>query len=200
MVSPSATERVLESARKLPEGTPLTAKELLHLGSRASIDQALSRLVRGGALIRVSRGIYVIPVRSRFGTRPPSPPEVVQALARQRGETVASSPAEAANKLGLTTQVPVRETYLTSGRSRTLQLGRQVVSLAHAPRWQLLFPNEPAGEAVRALVWLGRREAPNRISRLASNLSAGEIERLASARQLMPTWVATTVSSLLTRA
>ena len=44
--------------------------------------------------------------------------------------------AAAANALGLTTQVPVRSVYLTSGRSRTMILGKQVIELQHAPRWQ----------------------------------------------------------------
>ena len=37
-------KQVLEHASGAPEGTPLVAKELLHLGSRAAVDQVLSRL------------------------------------------------------------------------------------------------------------------------------------------------------------
>src|ERR1700675_1490252 len=63
--------RIIEHGNGLPEGTPVVAKELLHLGSRAAVDQALSRLVRRGTLMRAGRGIYVRPVESRFGARPP---------------------------------------------------------------------------------------------------------------------------------
>jgi hypothetical protein len=59
--------QILKHATGLPEGTPLVAKELLHLGSRAAVDQALSRLVQRGAFLRAGRGIYVLPVDSRFG-------------------------------------------------------------------------------------------------------------------------------------
>ena len=48
-------KQVLEHAAGLPEGTPLAAKELLHLGSRAAVDQVLSRLVQRGALLRACR-------------------------------------------------------------------------------------------------------------------------------------------------
>jgi hypothetical protein len=61
------------------------------------------------------------------------------------GETIVSNGAAAANALGLTTQVPVRSVYLTSGRSRKMHLGKQVVELRHAPRWQLALANRPAG-------------------------------------------------------
>jgi hypothetical protein len=59
---------------------------------------------------------------------------------RKRGEIVVGNGAAAANALGLTTQVPVREVFLTSGRSRKLKLGAQTVELQHAPPWQLLYP------------------------------------------------------------
>jgi hypothetical protein len=50
---------VINQAGKAPEGVPVAAKELLHLGTRADVDQTLSRLVRRGGLIRVGRGLYV---------------------------------------------------------------------------------------------------------------------------------------------
>lgn len=75
------------------------------------------------ALMRAGRGIYVRPVESRFGTRPPVASKVVEAIAAQWGESVALHGAAAANELGLTTQVPVREVYLTSGRRPAPQAG-----------------------------------------------------------------------------
>src|SRR5205807_6262507 len=144
---------IMRRIEKLPEGTPVSAKTLLGLGTRAAVDQALSRLHRRGQLIRMSRGLYVLPVQSRFGKRAPAPEKVIAAFAAQHGETVTSSPAAVANALGLTTQVPVRSIYFTSGRSRKLNLGKQQVELKHAPGWQLDSGIE--GEVVRALVWAG---------------------------------------------
>src|SRR5690349_6623274 len=121
------TAKILEHAARLPEGTPISAKGLLSLGSRVALDQALSRLVRRGELLRACRGIYVLPVETRFGIRPPSVERVAKAVAASKGEIIASHGAAAANALGLTTQVPVRMIYLTSGRSRQVKLGRQTV-------------------------------------------------------------------------
>ncbi len=50
----------------------MSARELLHLGERAAVDQALSRLVRPGELLRVRRGLFASPVKTRFGNRAPS--------------------------------------------------------------------------------------------------------------------------------
>ncbi len=191
-------KQVLEHAAGLPEGTPLASKELLHLGSRAAVDQVLSRLVRRGKLLRAGRGIYVRPVESRYGARAPSTVKMVEGLATQRGETIVSHGAAAANLLGLTTQVPMRAVYLTSGRSRHLKLGAQTVEFRHAPIWQLILPGRVAGDVVRALAWLGPEKAGEAIGRLRSKLPPAELEEVAAARARLPTWVAQEVSALVT--
>ena len=177
-------------AESLPEGGVLSPKEFLHLGSRAAVDQAFSRLTRQGKLLRVSRGTYVAPVLSRFGTRAPAPEKVVEAMAAQRGEVVAPHGANAANGLGLTQQVPIREAYLTSGRTRKLKLGRSEVMVKHAPRWMLALGSGQAGTAVRALAWMGPNHARESLATLRRTLSSSEWQRLTSARAALPSWMA----------
>ena len=188
------TEEILEHSRTVPEGALLTAKGLLHLGQRAAVDQALSRLARRGKLLRAGRGLYVRPVESRFGARAPTTEKVVAGLAELRGETVASHGAAAANALGLTSQVPVRSVYLTSGPSRTLRLGRQSVEMRHAPAWQLVLAGRPAGEILRALAWLGPSKAVGALVTLRRTLPASDLQALAKAAPLLPTWLAQQVS------
>lgn len=190
------TEQILAHAAGLPEGTPIAAKSLLHLGNRAAVDQALSRLTERGQLIRASRGVYLRPITSRFGTRAPSVEQAVEALANQRGEVIVPSGAAAANTLGLTTQVPVRSVYLTSGRSRTMILGKQVVELRHAPRWQLALADRPAGQAVRALAWLGPEKAEAALQTLKRKLPSSTFGELVAAAPQLPSWLARTVGKV----
>lgn len=187
------TEQILAHAETLPEGTPLAAKSLLHLGSRAGVDQALSRLAERGHLIRAGRGVYLRPVKSRFGARAPSVEKAVEALAVQRGEVIVPNGAAAANALGLTAQVPVRSVYLTSGRSRTMTLGKQLVELRHAPRWQLALADRPAGQAVRALAWLGPEKAESALKALKRKLPPTAFGELVAAAPQFPTWLARSV-------
>ena len=191
-------EQVLSHAAQQPEGTPVSPKELLHLGKRAAVDQVLSRLARRGALLRAGRGVYVLPVEGRFGVRAPSPAKIVEGLSNQRGETIVAHGAAAANALGLTTQVPVRSVYLTSGRNRRLKLGAQTIELRHAPMWQLLLPGTLPGDVVRALAWLGPKKAANALQVLRAKLSASAITEMANARARLPTWLAQQVSTLVT--
>ena len=123
---------------------------------------------------------------------------VLRGLAASSGELIAPHGAAAANALGLTTQVPARSVYLTSGRSRQFKLGNQTVELRHAPAWQLEMTDRPAGEAVRALAWLGKSEAPMALQTLRKRLPSPVLKEIASARPRMPTWLAEQVSQLVT--
>ena len=193
----SLTERIAQHSAKLPEGAPLCPNGLLHLGSRAAVDQALARLARRGQLMRVCQGVYVRPVQTRFGTRPPAIEKVICWLSSLWGEVIVPSGAAAANVLGLTEQVPVRPVYLTSGRTRQLRLGDQRVQLRHAPRWQLVAPHRPAGSIVRALAWLGPEEVEAGLRQVASRIPDEDLAELADARATLPAWIAEPVSGLV---
>jgi Family of unknown function (DUF6088) len=192
--------RIFAEVAEMSEGAPLYAKALLHLGSRAAIDQALSRRFRRGQLLRAGRGLYVRPVETRFGTRAPRVPAVLEALTAATGETIAAHGAAAANSLGLTTQVPVRTVYLTSGPSRRLNFGAHTVAIQHAPRWQLSLAGRPAGDAIRALAWLGRGQGRAMTSKLGKALSAQTLNELSAARGRLPTWMAEQISALVEHA
>lgn len=166
------TSTICRQVQEQSEGTVVSAKEFLHLGTRANVDQALSRLARSGHLVRVSRGLYARPVETRFGTRSPSVESVIRSIERHTGEQIVSTGAAAANELSLTTQVPVREVFLTSGSSRNLTIGNRVVELRHAPLWQVR-PGV-ASSAVRALMWLGEEAVEEAAEKLNSKLSKEE--------------------------
>jgi hypothetical protein len=187
------TEQILSHAEALPTGAPVAAKGLLHLGNRAAVDQALSRLAERGQLVRAGRGIYLRPITTRFGKRAPTVEETIAAIVNVRGEVVLSGGAAAANALGLTTQVPIRSVYLTSGRTRKLNLGEQVLELRHAPRWQLSMAHEPAGEAIRALAWLGPERAEAALVTLRRTLPPAVFGALVAAAPRLPNWLARSV-------
>jgi hypothetical protein len=119
-----------------------------------------------------------------------------RALASATGETIASHGAVAANVLGLTTQTPLRTIYLTSGRSRTVKVGSQMVELRHAPEWELLLPGHAAGDALRAIAWAGKARAHETVSALRQRLKPAEQQNLLGLRGRLPTWLAHDVSSL----
>jgi hypothetical protein len=97
------SEQILEAAGRRPEGSLLAAKPFLALGNRDAEHQALRRLAARGKLFEITRGRYALPVRSRFGTRPPATEAVITQLNQEGAKMVVSSGAAAANALGLPT-------------------------------------------------------------------------------------------------
>ena len=155
-IMPSLSKQIVEHASSLPEGTP------------TSVDQVASRVPR---LMRICQGIYMQPVETRFGPCAPSVDKGIEALAAMWGETIVPCGGAAAHVLGLTTQVPVRSVYLTSGPNRGLRFGSLEVELRHAPRWQLTAPRRRAGDVIRALAWLGRAEIQEGLETVLPGLS-----------------------------
>ena len=193
-------KRIMEHAEALPESTPLCPGALLHLGNRAAVDQALSRLARSGKLMRICQGVYMRPVETRFGRCAPSVGKAITALEALWGETIVPCGGAAANYLGLITQNPVREVYLTSGRNRWLRFGGLTVELRHAPRWQLAAPHRRAGEVIRALAWLGPEEVEERLDEVLPSLSEKDLDELSVARAILPNWMAEPLSARFSHA
>lgn len=193
----TVAEKILNEAARLPEGALISAMELLHLGSRAAVDQALKRLKTQKELMSIGRGIYVRPVKTRFGPRAPAAEKVIERFAATRAETIVPHGAAAANSLGLTTQVPTKLVYLTSGRSRKLKLGAQVVEMQHAPRWMLLPSHRAAGEAVRALEWIGEHRAAEALTVLKRRLPRPALEELVALRPALPDWMSKSIRETL---
>ncbi len=190
-------KRIMEHVEALPEATPVCPAALLHLGKRAAVDQALWRLARSGRLMRICHGVYMRPIETRFGLRAPRIAKVIAALSSMWGETIVPCGGAAANCLGLTMQNPVRMVYLTSGPSRRLHFGSSMVELRHAPRWQLSAPHSKAGQAIRALSWLGPAEVEDGLDAVLPTLSEADREELAAARAVMPIWMAEPLSARL---
>jgi hypothetical protein len=189
-MSTTLPQTILEHAHALPEGGVLAPKDFLHLGSRAAIDQAFSRLAKQGLLLRVARGSYTAPVKSRFGSRAPASEKLVQSMAQRSGVIVVPHGAAAANALGLTQQVPIREAYVTPGRSHRLQVGKAEIVVRHGPSWMFALGAGVAGAAVRALAWVGPDHVRPSLAKLRRTLPATDWQALIANRAALPSWMA----------
>ena len=138
----SVIEDLLTRASGLAEGTPVSSRMFLDLGTKPAIRNALC-----GFFGRRSSFESAGPVVSRFGSSAPAAHRFIEELSKQSGEDSGSSGATTANALGLTTQVAVQMVYWTSGRSRKLNLGKLVLHLERVASWQLVLAKEPAGRS-----------------------------------------------------
>ncbi|CAN7682856.1 DUF6088 family protein [Rhizobium sp. LjRoot30] len=187
----------MRRARAGGRGGVFTPSDFLDIAARAAVDQALSRLARGGKLRRLARGLYDFPkIHPQLGLLSPIPDDVAQALARETGSHVQIAGARAANALGLSTQVPAKSTYLTDGPSRRVVLGKRVVDLRHASPKHLIAPGSAAGTVVQALRHVGAVRARDVAQVAARRLSASDKKTLASTAVQAPAWMRPTLVSI----
>ena len=126
-------DKIMKRVRAKGRGWVFTPKHFIDFGTRGSVDMALSRLAQAGEIRRIGRGLYDYPrLHDKLGALTPDADMIAQAVSAQSGDRLAPSAAAAANRLGLSTQVPAQSTYLTDGPSRRVVLGKRVVDLRHA--------------------------------------------------------------------
>ena len=186
----STTKTIRHRIMQIPRGEPFTNKMFLKLGSRASVDKALSRLIKENVIQRIIRGVYMRPKKNRFiGNIMPSVNQIVQVVARDHGEVIQVSGAEAIQLFELSTQVPTIPVFYTSGPTRVLQIGNLPVKLKHVCRRKLYHAGKRAGLALSALWHIGKDNInANVVSTIRSNLTAEEFETLKNTD--IPAWMA----------
>jgi hypothetical protein len=190
-------DRIMKRVRSSGRGSVFTPSDFLDVAARAAVDQALSRLVKNGALRRLTRGLYDYPkLHPKLGQLSPTPDDVARALARETGSQVQIAGARAANALGLTTQMPAKNTYLTDGPPRRVVLGKRVVDLRHASPKHLIAPGSPAGTVVQALRYVGPLRATDVAQVAVHHLSASDKKTLAASVTLAPAWMRPTLASI----
>lgn len=94
--------------------------------SEAAFMQAISRLSKSGEIERISKGIYCMPKKTRFGTILPSDREIADLFTRQNSGVIVGY--ELYNSLGVTTQASRRLTaYSSLADEQVKQIGNVVV-------------------------------------------------------------------------
>lgn len=188
-------DRIIKRVRAKGRGWVFTPKHFIDFGTRGSVDMALSRLVHAGEIRRIGRGLYDYPrLHDRLGALSPDADSIAEALSAQSGDKLAPTAAAAANRLGLSTQVPARTGYATSGRSRVRQAAGRSVTLKHSRAPVLAHASETANGVVQVLAQLGRTKVDaDAIAQLAARLDNKDLQALIKGRPAMPGWMSDVV-------
>ena len=102
--------------RGFKPGQVFFPSDFKELGTSTAIRKALSRLVESGQVKRMGQGIYVIPKNDKvFGKVLPSMEQLAEVLAKKQHVKIKPSGQYALNKVGLSTQVPMKLVSLTIG-------------------------------------------------------------------------------------
>ncbi|MBK9731575.1 MAG: hypothetical protein IPO83_09835 [Chitinophagaceae bacterium] len=181
-------------AKKL-EGTAkgwiLFADDFLDIGSRESINKALFRLKEKGVLIRLAFGIYLYPKTDKeLGILYPATEDVAAAIAKRDHARIIPTGIQALNKLGLSTQVPLKAVFLTDGASRSIRVGKRTITFKRTGPKNLLVKGELSGLVIQALKTIGKKNIDkSTVEKIKAILKREKKVTLINDAKLAPAWI-----------
>ena len=164
------------------------------------VGSILTELATEGMLVKIAHGIYAKPRKSRFGDVLPSVDKVVQAIADRDNAEVLPSGMTALNVLGLSTQVPMNYTYLTSGSERTVNLSNRKVVLKRGVPKNFCYATRLISLLVQALKALKKENVGEEELNIIRHLLSKEADKEALIKDIdmMPAWMKRIVKPMLT--
>lgn len=156
-----------------------------------SVGRVLTDLTDNGDLVRIASGIYVKPRMSRFGPIMPSIEHVVKAISFRDKAQILPSGETALNVLGISTQVPMSYSFLTTGSARKLTIGKRQVTLKRGVPRNFAYKTQLIALVVQALRCLGEANVGSRELEQIQRLILKEPDKQALIRdvQIMPVWM-----------
>lgn len=159
----------------------------------------LAELTNEGVLVKLAQGIYAKPRKSKFGVVLPSVDKIVQAISKRDNAKVIPFGVTALNALGLSTQVPINYTYLTTGSERTLYLKNQKVVLKRGVPKNFCYTTRLISLMVQALRALKQENVGQEEIQIIRSLITMETDKESLARDvdMMPAWMKRIVKPML---
>lgn len=163
------------------------------------VGSTLSELTIEGVLTKIAHGIYAKPRKSRFGIVLPTIDKVVQAIATRDNAQVLPSGMTALNILGLSTQVPMNYTYLTTGSERTVKLSNRQVTLKRGVPKNFCYETRLIALLVQALRSLKQENVTDNELQTINSLISKEPNKESLMRDvdLMPAWMKRIIKPML---
>ena len=182
----------------LPEDSVLFRSDFPEYHSEF-VGETLAELTHEGLLVKLAQGMYAKPRWSRFGVVLPSVDKIVQAIAARDNAEVLPSGMTAINILGLSTQVPMKYSYLTTGSERTIKLKNQEIRLKRGVPKNFCYKTKLIALLVHALKALKQQNVGQEEIQVIRSLISKEPDRIALAKDvdMMPNWMKRIVKPML---
>ncbi|NQV49538.1 MAG: hypothetical protein HQ507_03525 [Candidatus Marinimicrobia bacterium] len=188
----STDSQVLKRIRGHGKGWVFTPNHFIDLGSRDAVASALKRHKQAGHIRQLAHGLYDYPKTDpKLGLLEPSMDDIVSVLAGRDVVRLQPTGAYAANLLGLSTQVPMKISYLTDGLSKTVSIGKRQIILKRTTPRNMAMAGRVSGLVNQALKYLGKDQVDQSIiTRLKDRLDNSARVQLLKDIKYVPAWIA----------
>jgi len=192
-------KRIEQRIKSSKKGSIFTADDFLNIGSKTSINRALSRLKEKGIITRVAQGIYIKPkISSILGPLLPDLNTIAKEIAERDKARIIPTGMYALNLLGLSTQVPLNIVYLTDGSPRIIKVGNSTIKFKKTSPKNLSIKGDISSLVIQALKVIGKENVTNEhYVKLRNALKEEKANTLYNDMQLAPSWMREIFADLL---
>ena len=192
-------EKIRKQIKRNKPGTVYFISDFAQHGNDVFISRLLSECVDDGLLLRIANGIYYKPVETKFGVLYPPVKELVDAIARRDNAQILPTGETAQNLLGLSTQVPTRYVYLTSGSARKIMLRNQSITLKRSVPRNFACKNDFMATLIQALKSIGKDNVTDEHKQTIAALLKKHLDKNTYIDDLKtaPIWVRKLVSEII---
>ena len=165
------------------------------------IGDLLSRFVNDGRLVRLANGVYLKTTITKFGPVLPSPTEIAESIARRDHAHVLMSGIAAENYFGLSTQIPMKIVFLTSGSARKLTVGNTVIEFKRGVPKNFAFKDKTLATLCLALKSIGNGHVTDTQKNVLRNFLNCYIQEhdIKSDLKLMPQWIQKMLNEMINK-
>ena len=151
-------ELIKKKIDKMPFGSAFVVSDFTSISDYQTAKRTLARLAEGGEIRRVIRGVYDKPSYSNLLKEFSSPDfnQVATAIARNYNWTIVPAGNAALNMLGLSTQVPAKWEYCSSGPYRNYEIGNITLCFKHSSNKEIEGLSYDTALLVQAIKAVGK--------------------------------------------
>ena len=169
-----------------------TINDIIELGSYNNLRKTLERMTKDKIIRRLIRGVYDIPKYNKTFNMytPPSIDGIAKAIARNFNWDIYPTGNYALNVLGLSTQIPSKYIYISSGPYRKYVYEENTIEFKHASLRETNSFSYNTNLVIQAIKELGKENINyNNLKAIANNFSLEELENICNESKNTTVWI-----------
>jgi hypothetical protein len=195
----SVHNKIKTDIKRKRRGKIIFANDFKQFGSSEAVRLTLFRLCKENFIVRISTGIYLYPkLNKRIGVVYPSIEDIAKAIAKKEKARLIPTGLYALNKLGLSTQVPMKVVFLTDGAPRVIKVGKKAtVRFKKTVAKHLAFKGKITTLVIFALKELGKdKVTDSQLKLIKEALAFEKEENIIHDVSLAPEWISQIIQNL----
>ncbi|MDQ0567698.1 DUF6088 family protein [Mycoplasma yeatsii] len=184
--------QIQDRINDMKNGKVFISDDFFDIASNETVRRTLNRLVEEQKIRRVMNGFYYSPRYSELIKEYEQVriEELAKAIARKHNWDIAPFGLACLNILGLSTQVPVKVIYVSSGKSKIYKVGKMPLEFRKVSNKEISNMSLKTRVVIQAIKEIGKENMTNYyIDRIRDELSEIEINNLLNEAKHTTSWI-----------